>query len=268
MLANESAQTNPDQVTTDQNIPVLTTISDQTQETPVPTVIIASNKRSVSAYINGILREIIKIDTIANVSSMQEATKLIEADTENKISCFISTDRIEGGEAGDLLSQLRETHQDSKIPFIMLTEKQEHELEDLLKDNLAMPLPVPFTAGNLIDKMFEIFKERDRRHAKRITTSLPCEIKDKVTLKPFIDGKLHDISTSGCLVELSEYLDGWNPGDRYLIEFAPDKVDIIRLMAKVARTVVDGKKISVGFEFEKIDSDTKWNLEKYLKDSS
>ncbi|MDH5572511.1 MAG: PilZ domain-containing protein [Gammaproteobacteria bacterium] len=266
MLANKSVQSNSNPIT-DQNIPVLTSIS-QMQDKAMPTVIIASNQRSVSTYINGILREIIKIDTVANVSSMQEASKLIEEDTDNKISCFLSTDRIDGGEAHELLAHLRETHQDSKIPFIMLTEKQEHELEDLLKDSLAMRLAVPFTAGNLIDKMFEIFKERDRRHAKRVASSLPCEIKDKATHKLFIDGKLHDISKSGCLIELSEYLDGWSPGDSYLIEFAPDAVDVIRLMAKVARTVIEGKKISVGFEFMNIDNNTKWNLEKFLKDNT
>ena len=258
MLVNESTQSNLNQDNTGQ--------INQSIENITPTVIIASNQRSVTTYLNAILREIIKIDSIANVNSIDEATKLINIDTDNKISCILSTDKIHGGVADELLSHLRTTHQDNNIPFIMLTEKQEHELQDILKDNLAIPLKIPFTANHLIDKLFDVFKERDRRQAKRISSSIPCEIKDKNSQKLIIDGKIHDISISGCLIELNEFITDWNQSDNYLIEFVPDDIDVIRLMAKVARTVVDGKKISVGFEFMKIEQNTKWNLEKYIKD--
>jgi two-component system chemotaxis response regulator CheY len=157
------------------------------------------DSNAVRLYIASILRNQLNCKTIHQASNARDALRLIESGA--KVDWIFSDWEMPVMNGDEFLMKIRENPATSRIPFIMITARNDKaSLIAAAQAGVTDYLVKPFTASILTTKVRRIFASLERRAMERFLAHSSNKVDVVFTGSKKFSGALISVSMTGCLI--------------------------------------------------------------------
>lgn len=161
--------------------------------------LVVDDSNAVRLYIVSILRNQLNCKTVHQASNARDALRLIEAGS--KVDWIFSDWEMPGMNGDEFLMKIRENPALSKIPFVMITARNDKgSLIAAAQAGVTDYLVKPFTASMLMTKVRRISASLERRAMERFLAHSNNKVDVVFTGSKKFSGALISVSMGGCLV--------------------------------------------------------------------
>lgn len=163
------------------------------------TALVVEDSNAVRHYIASILRNQLNCKTVHQAMNARDALRLIESGV--KVDWIFSDWEMPGMNGDEFLLKIREHPNTSKIPFVMITARNDKDsLIAAAQAGVTDYLVKPFTATIFINKVRRIFTTLERRSMERFLAHSESRVQVAFAGGKKFSGALINISFSGCLI--------------------------------------------------------------------
>lgn len=217
-------------------------------------------------YVAAILREIINLGNVCIQTGHEAALKHIQDNRTQHCSFIFYEDSTESGSHNGFIEAVRQESATASTPIVVLGQQlpDNHDPETA-RLQLSSFLQRPFVPSALVTLLFELFQEKDRRLAKRISLdNIPCMVDmGYYATKPY-KGELLDISYTGCQLQTQHDFDDCGAVDDIgSVSFNMPDGSNIRLSGKIVRADA-GEYHRIGFQFQHNEEQDLVKLGRYI----
>jgi CheY-like chemotaxis protein len=161
--------------------------------------LVVEDSNAVRLYIASILRNQLNCKTIHQASNARDALRLIESGA--KVDWIFSDWEMPVMNGDEFLMKIRDNPATSKIPFIMITARNDKSsLIAAAQAGVTDYLVKPFTASILMTKVRRIYASLERRAMERFLAHSSNKVEVAFAGPKKFSGALISVSMSGCLI--------------------------------------------------------------------
>ena len=232
--------------------------------------LIIDDSPSIREFLQAILKDELNFADIQVACCADEGIDILESDHQKEINWVITDWEMPGKPVGDLFEYVNKNYTRSELNLVLITGKNTSEARRLADDMQAHDfISKPFNA--LVSKLKRLMGLNERRCATRVNPCVPCEVDIGFDNYGRHGAEIINISESGCLLSM-QHLDNqaahvYDIATLIFTFHDNTNLDVDAQIVRVERdngSTASEQKVSVAFEFKKLDKPAIAKLQAYV----